>query len=124
VGVRRSRVRRLAEDGNVFARWLLPNVETPVALDRYVGGSQIGITLSSLVLGAYAQATVTTEATTTTITVVIASIRSHIEKIFQCGTNFILIRGIPFFGFCLYLLNSSLSKVLFKPVGATTTMRN
>jgi putative hemolysin len=58
VGVRRSRVRRLAEDGNPFARWLLPFVVTPVALDRYVGASQIGITLSSLMLGAYAQATV------------------------------------------------------------------
>ena len=41
-----------------LARWLLPYVETPPALDRYVGASQIGITLSSLVLGAYAQATV------------------------------------------------------------------
>ena len=58
MGVRRSRVRRLAEDGNLLARWLLPCVETPAALDRYVGASQIGITLSSLALGAYAQATV------------------------------------------------------------------
>ena len=58
VGVRRSRVRRLAEDGNGLARRLLPFVRTPVALDRYVGASQIGITLSSLVLGAYAQAAV------------------------------------------------------------------
>jgi len=58
VGVRRNRVRRLAEDGNGWARRLLPFVETPAALDRYVGASQIGITLSSLMLGAYAQATV------------------------------------------------------------------
>jgi CBS domain containing-hemolysin-like protein len=58
VGVRRSRVRRLAEDGDGFARRLLPFVETPAALDRYVGASQIGITLSSLILGAYAQATI------------------------------------------------------------------
>ena len=56
VGVRRSRVRRLAEDGGGLARRLLPFVRTPVALDRYVGASQIGITLSSLILGAYAQA--------------------------------------------------------------------
>jgi putative hemolysin len=58
VGVRRSRVRRLAEDGNWLAGQLLPHVEDPAALDRYVGVSQIGITLSSLMLGAYAQATV------------------------------------------------------------------
>jgi putative hemolysin len=57
VGVRRSRVRRLAEEGNWLARRLLPHVEDRSALDRYVGTSQIGITLSSLMLGAYAQAT-------------------------------------------------------------------
>lgn len=57
VGVRRSRVRRLSEDGNLFARRLLPFVEDAVKLDRYVAASQIGITLSSLILGAYAQAT-------------------------------------------------------------------
>jgi CBS domain containing-hemolysin-like protein len=59
VGVRRSRVRRLAEDGNRRARRLLPYIDDPVMLDRYVGASQIGITLSSLGLGAFAQATVT-----------------------------------------------------------------
>ena len=58
VGVRRSRVRRLAEDGNTFARRLLPFVEDPAGLDHYVAGSQVGITLSSLILGAYGQATV------------------------------------------------------------------
>src|SRR3990170_3232281 len=57
VGVRRSRVRRMADDGSRLARLLLPFVERPAALDRYVGVSQIGITLSSLILGAYAQAT-------------------------------------------------------------------
>ena len=59
VGVRRSRVRRMSDDGNLLAKRLLPYVETPAALDRYVGASQIGITLSSLMLGAYAQAFVT-----------------------------------------------------------------
>jgi putative hemolysin len=57
VGVRRSRIRRKSEDGNFLARLLLPYIESPAALDRYVGVSQIGITLSSLMLGAYAQVT-------------------------------------------------------------------
>jgi magnesium and cobalt exporter, CNNM family len=57
VSVRRSRLHQLAEDGNPFAAWLLPIVETPAALDRYIAACQIGITISSLVLGAYAQAT-------------------------------------------------------------------
>lgn len=58
VGVRRSRVKRMSEDGNWLARLLLPFINEPASLDRYVAVSQIGITLSSLVLGAYAQATV------------------------------------------------------------------
>ena len=56
VGVRRSRVRRLAEDGHRRARWLLPYIEEPAALVRYLSASQVGITLSSLTLGAYAEA--------------------------------------------------------------------
>jgi putative hemolysin len=56
VGARRSRLRRLAEDGNGLAARILPVVEDPNALDRYIAASQVGITLSSLILGAYAQA--------------------------------------------------------------------
>jgi CBS domain containing-hemolysin-like protein len=58
VGVRRSRIRRMADDGSLLARRLLPCIDEPKGLDRYVGASQIGITLTSLVLGAFAQATV------------------------------------------------------------------
>jgi magnesium and cobalt exporter, CNNM family len=55
VGARRSRLRRLAEDGNTLAARILPVVESPHALDRYIAASQVGITLSSLILGAYGQ---------------------------------------------------------------------
>lgn len=58
VSVRRSRVQQMADDGNPLAAWLLPMIETPAALDRYIAACQIGITLSSLVLGAYAQRTI------------------------------------------------------------------
>jgi len=58
VGVRRSRVKHLSEEGSWLARVLLPFLVDPANLDRYVAVSQIGITLSSLLLGAYAQATV------------------------------------------------------------------
>lgn len=58
VGVRRSRVRQLAEEGNWMARMLMPILEDPRSLDQYIAACQIGITLSSLVLGAFAQATV------------------------------------------------------------------
>lgn len=58
VSVRRSRIQQLAADGNVLAGWLLPVLESPASLDRYIAACQIGITLSSLVLGAYAQATI------------------------------------------------------------------
>lgn len=55
VGVRRSRVRRLAEDGDTRARLLLPYIGHPADLARYVAASQIGITVSGLVLGAVGQ---------------------------------------------------------------------
>jgi magnesium and cobalt exporter, CNNM family len=58
VGARRSRLRRLTEDGNPLAARLLPILDDPHALDRYIAVSQVGITLSSLVLGAYAQASI------------------------------------------------------------------
>ncbi len=57
VSARRSRLRRLAEDGDALASRLLPVLEDPHGLDRYIAASQIGITLSSLILGAYGQAT-------------------------------------------------------------------
>ncbi len=57
VSARRSRLRRLAEDGHARAARLLPVLDDPRALDRYIAASQIGITLSSLILGAYGQAT-------------------------------------------------------------------
>src|SRR5688572_31702237 len=57
VSVRRARIQQMASEGNFLATWLLPVLQSPVALDRYIAACQIGITLSSLVLGAYAQAT-------------------------------------------------------------------
>src|SRR4051794_5265727 len=57
VSVRRSRIQQLAADGNPLAAWLLPILQSPGSLDRYIAACQIGITLSSLVLGAYAQST-------------------------------------------------------------------
>lgn len=59
VSVRHSRVRQLAEDGHRLAKRLLPIVEHPRELDRYIAASQIGITLTSLIIGAYGQATIT-----------------------------------------------------------------
>jgi putative hemolysin len=56
VGVRRSRLRRLCEDGDATAARLLPVVESPQRLNRYIASSQVGITLSGMVLGAYAEA--------------------------------------------------------------------
>lgn len=59
VSVRHSRIRGLAEDGNRLARRLLPRIEDAAQLDRYVACCQVGITFSSLVLGAVGQATLT-----------------------------------------------------------------
>lgn len=55
VSSRRTRINQLATQGNRLAQVLLPIMEDSKALDRYVAACQIGITISSLVLGAYAQ---------------------------------------------------------------------
>lgn len=57
VAVRRGQIRLLAEEGNRFARSVLGMIEKPAELDRAIAACQIGITLSSLILGAYGQAT-------------------------------------------------------------------
>ncbi|ACY14646.1 hemolysin family protein [Haliangium ochraceum] len=57
VGVRRSRIQQLAADGGRLAKRLLPVVSDAAALDRYIAACQVGITVSSLLLGAFGQAT-------------------------------------------------------------------
>ena len=52
---RRSRLAQMAGDGNRFAQMILPVVEDPHTLDVYIAACQIGITISSLVLGFYGQ---------------------------------------------------------------------
>ncbi len=55
VAVKTVRVRALAESGNSIAQKLLPHLTDASSLDRYVAACQIGITVSSLLLGAYGQ---------------------------------------------------------------------
>jgi CBS domain containing-hemolysin-like protein len=57
VGTRRHRILRLAEEGSLRARILAPIVTSTVRLNRYISTCQLGITSSSLILGAYAQRT-------------------------------------------------------------------
>ncbi|MEX2264778.1 MAG: hemolysin family protein [Bryobacteraceae bacterium] len=57
VSVRRSRIAQLAEEGSQLAQRLLPRIDDSATLDRYIAACQIGITWSSVVLGAYSQAT-------------------------------------------------------------------
>ena len=59
VGARRSRVQEAAEGGSGPAERLLAILQDPKLLDNYVAACQIGITLSSLVAGAYGQAQLT-----------------------------------------------------------------
>jgi len=56
VGSRRSRIQETAEKGSGPAAGLLEILRDPKRLDNYVAACQIGITLSSLVAGAYGQA--------------------------------------------------------------------
>ena len=56
VAVRRAQVAQSAEQGDKKAKWLLPFVQEAPKLDTYVAACQIGITASSLILGAFADA--------------------------------------------------------------------
>jgi CBS domain containing-hemolysin-like protein len=55
VSSRRTRISQMASGDNRLARLLLPIVDDSQALDRYVAACQLGITASSLVLGAFGQ---------------------------------------------------------------------
>lgn len=59
VGSRRARVQESADGGSRSASRLLRTLKDPKRLDNYVAACQIGITLSSLVAGAYGQAQLT-----------------------------------------------------------------
>lgn len=59
VGSRRSRFQEDAAAGSASAKRLLAILTDPKRLDAYVAACQIGITLSSLVAGAYGQAQLT-----------------------------------------------------------------
>lgn len=55
LGVRRHRVQRRAEEGSLRARTLMPVLSDTVRLNRYLSTCQLGITASTLILGAYAR---------------------------------------------------------------------
>ena len=59
VASRRSRVQDAAASGSGIAARLLVILRDPRHLDNYVAACQVGITLSSLVAGAYGQAQLT-----------------------------------------------------------------
>lgn len=58
VSSRRTRISQLAGQGNRMAQLLLPIMQDSKKLDTYVATCQIGITISSLVLGAYGQSVI------------------------------------------------------------------
>jgi putative hemolysin len=55
VSARRARLAQMAEGGSRLAKTLLAVIKDPRRLDNYIAASQVGITLSSIVLGIYAQ---------------------------------------------------------------------
>ncbi len=51
----RPRLAQLADEGNPHAQYMLRVTESPHALDTYIAACQLGITLSSLILGFFGQ---------------------------------------------------------------------
>ena len=63
VSARRTRINQIASDGNLLAKQLLPILNDINRLDRYVAACQVGITATSLLLGAYGQNVLATNIT-------------------------------------------------------------
>ena len=59
VSARKARISLLAEEGNLAAKKVFGIIDNPAKLDAYVATSQVGITISSLVLGFYGQSALT-----------------------------------------------------------------
>ncbi len=55
IGVRPTRVKQLADEGNRAARWMQSIMQDRHKTDRYIATAQLGITLASLGLGMYAE---------------------------------------------------------------------
>jgi CBS domain containing-hemolysin-like protein len=55
IGVRKSRMERLAEEGNQTADWVRRVLENSSRTDRWIATAQLGITLASLGLGMYGE---------------------------------------------------------------------
>jgi putative hemolysin len=55
VSARQTRIIQMAQEGNKLAQILLPVQQDPRRLDNYIAASQVGITLSSIVLGIYGE---------------------------------------------------------------------
>ncbi len=55
IGVRPSRIKQLAQEGNRAAQWIRDILGSRRKTDRYVATAQLGITLASLGLGMYAE---------------------------------------------------------------------
>jgi putative hemolysin len=55
VSARKSRLIQMANEGNQLAKAVVPILEDHHKLDRYIAASQVGITLSSVLLGIYGQ---------------------------------------------------------------------
>jgi CBS domain containing-hemolysin-like protein len=55
VSARKTRIIQRAEEGSRLARTLLPVLQDSHKLDNYIAASQVGITLSSIVLGIYGE---------------------------------------------------------------------
>ncbi len=55
VSARKGRIAQAANEGSRLAKMMLPILEDHHRLDNYIAASQVGITLSSIVLGIYGQ---------------------------------------------------------------------
>jgi CBS domain containing-hemolysin-like protein len=149
VAAPRSQLTRLGRDGSRRAQGLLAVLENGKELDRYIAACQVGITITSLLAGAYAQATITVDlaplfgrlfgltevAAGTTTAVIVLVVLTAVQVLLgelvpksialQLPVETALFTYLPtrwslsFYRFFIWILNGS-ALLLLKPFGVTS----
>lgn len=113
VASRRSRIETLAEKGNPSAKIVWSWLENPLARDRLIAASQLGITIVSLALGAVGENTFEQ----------LLAPYFHVENLPQSLQNFSsLLRGLPLI--LSLIIVTSLHVVLGEQVPKVATLHN
>lgn len=92
ISARRPRLAQRADEGDPLARYVLQVVESPHALDTYIAACQLGITLSSVILGFYGQSQILALFEPT-----LAQLPATVQLVVRSGATTLILLGLTVF---------------------------